>query len=328
MPKKTPKVPVDNYVIPELSDELEALLDEADECAEGDLAERTRVAYARHWAGFSSFCWLQGLAPVPASPQALRGYLVKRAKAGARVATLALDLSAIVHAHKQHGHGDPTAHPSVVRTWLGLRKRLGVAQQQKAPATVEVLRQMLDTLPKGLLGVRDRALLTLGFAGGFRRLELVQLDVERLKFVRGGLEATLARSKSDQFGAGHVKEIANGQDPTTCPVRALKDWLSLAHVQSGPVFRNVNRHEQVSPKRLTAQVVRTVVKRAADAAGLPSELYSAHSLRAGFVTTAKTNGIDDGAIMRVTGHKSLQTMHTYDRRVKKWKDPATGRLGL
>ena len=318
-----------DYELPQLSAELEALLDEADEHAEGDLAARTRDAYASHWAAFLSWCRAEGLAPLPAAPQALRGYLVRRSKAGCRVATLSLDLSAIVHHHKAHGFPDPTGHPSVTRTWLGLRNKLGTAQEQKAPATVEVVRKMLEVLPPGLLGVRDRALLTLGFAGGFRRSELVALDVAHLRFVRGaGLEVTVARSKTDQTGAGHTKEIAYGRERSTCPVRALKDWLELAEVREGPVFRGVNRHGHVSASRLTAQVVRLIVKRATEAAGLSSADFSAHSLRAGLVTTAKAQGVDDADIMKVTGHRSLQTMHKYDRRTKRWKDPATGRLGL
>lgn len=317
------------YELPQLSSELEALLDEADAYAEGDLASRTRDAYRRHWGAFTAWCRAEGVPPLPASPQVLRGYLVRRSKAGCRVATLSLDLSAIVHEHKAHGFADPTAHPSVKRTWLGLRKKLGTAQEQKAPATVEVVRKMLEGLPSGLLGTRDRALLTLGFSGGFRRSELVALDVAHLHFVRGaGLEVMVPRSKTDQSGAGHTKEIAYGRDPSTCPVRALKDWLALAEITDGPVFRSVSRHGHVSAGRLTAQVVRLVVKRALEAAGVPSDAYSAHSLRAGLVTTAKARGIDDADIMKVTGHRSLQTMHKYDRRTKRWKDPATGRLGL
>jgi integrase len=256
-------------------------------------------------------------------------YLVHRSKRNCRVATISLDLSAIVHHHKAHGFADPTAHPSVGRTWLGIRKKLGTAQAQKAPATTEVVRTMLGGLPEGLLGVRDRALLTLGFAGGFRRSELVGLDLAHLRFVRGaGLEATVVRSKTDQTGAGFVKEIAYGSDPDTCPVRAVKEWLKLAAIQEGAVFRSVNRHGQVSSARLSAQTVRLIVKRALDAAGVSSDAYSAHSLRAGLVTSAKERGIDDAAIMKVTGHRSLQTMHNYDRRAKRWKDPASGKLGL
>ena len=188
---------------------------------------------------------------------------------------------------------------------------------------------MLEALPDGLLGTRDRALLTLGFAGGFRRSELVALDVGHIRFVRGaGLEAKVVRSKTDQSAAGMTKEIAYGKDPSTCPVRAVKEWLEHASIRQGPVFRAVNRHGQVSKSRLSAQVVRLVVKRALEQAGVSSDMFSAHSLRAGLVTTAKLRGVDDADIMKVTGHRSLQTMHKYDRRAKRWQDPATSKLGL
>ena len=325
MPKKVPET-VESPL--QLSAELEALLDDADQFAEDDLAERTREAYTSHNRRFLLWCKEHKVSGVPASPQALRGFLVYRAQRGLKVKTLAMDLAAIVHHHRSCGYADPTTHPAVVRTWMGLCKKLGTAQTKKAAITVEVLRKMLVELPEGLVGVRDRALLTLGFAGGFRRSELVGLDVSGLKFVRGGMEVTLVRSKTDQTAAGHLKEIANGQDPDTCPVRAMREWLRLGKVQDGPIFRAVNKHGHVSPTRLTGQSVRFVMKRALNVAGIPGDDFSPHSLRVGFVTTAKERGIDDGSIMKVTGHKSLQTMHGYDRRVQRWKDPATAKLGL
>jgi integrase len=189
---------------------------------------------------------------------------------------------------------------------------------------------MIEALPPGLLGVRDRALLALGFAGGFRRSELVALDVADLRFRRdgAGVEVMIDRSKTDQQGRGHMKEIARGRRASTCPVTALRDWLELADIEQGPVFRAVNRHGHVSEKRLTDQVVALVVKRAATAAGIANEAYSAHSLRAGLVTQAKERGVEDADIMRLTGHRSLQTLHGYDRRAKRWSNPASGRLGL
>ena len=132
-----------------------------------------------------------------------------------------------------------------------------------------------------------------------------------------GLEALVRRSKTDQEGAGLTKVIAFGGDPSTCPVRATKDWLELAGIGEGPVFRPINRHEQLSAKRLTDFAVAVIIKRAAKKAGLPTPQLSGHSLRAGFVTEAKKNGADDAAIMDQTGHKSLAMVHRYHRRTKK-----------
>src|SRR4051794_17870533 len=125
-----------------------------------------------------------------------------------------------------------------------------------------------------------------------------------------------------------TKVIAYGSDPATCPVRSLQDWLELAGIGEGPVFRSVNRHESVSDQRLTDHSVAVIVKRAAKKAGLSAELFSGPSLRAGFVTEAKKNAADHAAIMDQTGHKSLAMVQRYHRRTKKWEKPASARLGL
>ena len=203
-----------------------------------------------------------------------------------------------------------------------------MAQNQKQPLDADQLRAMYAALPEGLLGVRDRALIGLGFAGGFRRSELVALDVADLTFVGRGLEAIVGRSKTDQEGRGLTKNVERGSDPTTCAVRAVRDWLELAGVVEGPVFRSVDRHGNVKSQPLAAHSVARILKRAAAAAGLPTDDVSGHSLRAGFVTEAKKHGADDAAIMDQTGHKSLAMVQRYHRRARKWKDPASGKLGL
>jgi integrase len=151
----------------------------------------------------------------------------------------------------------------VQETWKGVRRRLGVAQTRKQPISVREIGLMVDELPPGLLGFRDRALITLGFAGGFRRSELVALDVADLTFVAEGLEAVVRRSKTDQEGEGLTKVVAYGGDPATCPVRALRDWLDFAGIGEGPVFRPINKHEHIADRRLTAHAVAVVIKRCA-----------------------------------------------------------------
>jgi integrase len=187
---------------------------------------------------------------------------------------------------------------------------------------------MMDELPAGLTGLRDRALLLLGFAGAFRRAELVALHCDALKFVPEGLEVSIARSKSDQEQKGFVKMVAYGGDPSTCPVRAVKDWLELSGLVEGPVFRPIDRHEHIGAKGLTGHSVALIVKRTALKAGLPTPELSGHSLRAGFVTAAASGGADYPAIMDQTGHKELSTVHGYNRRKDKWKRPASSKLGL
>lgn len=312
----------------ELSPALQPALRSAKKYVSEARARRTREEYAKQWRAFSEWCEANGLCELPAAPQAVSLYLAARADEGRKVATLAQALAAISQAHQVAGYKSPRTDRLVRETWKGVRRRLGVAPDQKQPVSARDIRNMIDGLPSGLLGVRDRALITVGFAGGFRRSELVALDGADLAFVAEGLEVVVRRSKTDQEGEGLTKVIAYGSDPATCPVRSLQDWLALAGIGEGPVFRNVDRHGRVSDRRLTDHSVALVVKRAAKTAGLSAELFSGHSLRAGFVTEAKKNGADDAAIMDQTGHKSLAMVQRYHRRTKKWEKPASARLGL
>ena len=265
---------------------------------------------------------------LPAAPQTVALYLAARADQGRKVTTLELALTTISQAHLVAGHASPRADRLVKETWKGIRRRLGVAKAKKDPLTATELRRMMDIVHPGLLGVRDRALVLLGFAGGFRRSELVALSVGDLKFVPEGLEAFVRRSKTDQEGEGLTKVVAYGSDPATCPVRAVQDWLALSGIGEGAVFRPVNRHEQIGARRLSDFAVAVIVKRLADKAGLATPQLSGHSLRAGFVTEAKKNGADYPAIMDQTGHTKLETVHSYNRRKKKWQKPASAKLGL
>lgn len=135
---------------------------------------------------------------------------------------------------------------------------------------------MMDVLPAGLIGHRDCALLLLGFAGGFRRSELVALEVSDLKFVREGLEVFVRASKTDQERTGLEKAVAFGSDPSTCPVRAVKDWLELSGIVEGPVFRPINRHERIGTKPLTGHAVAVILKQVAGLAGLATPELSVY----------------------------------------------------
>lgn len=327
----SPPLPLDPAPTPTASQvdrpDLEALSAAAKDYAGASRAEGTRKEYAKHWAGFSAWCAKQGLCALPAAPETVALYLSARANEGRRPATLGVSLSALAQAHEQAGHASPLAAALVKETWKGIRRRLGVAPNKKEPLSAAELRRMMEVLPAGLLGLRDRALLLLGFAGGFRRAELVALDVGDLTFVREGLEAIVRSSKTDQERKGHVKVVAFGSDPATCPVRAVKDWLELGGLDAGPVFRPISRHEKFGPRALTGDAVATIVKRSAKKAGLPVPELSGHSLRAGFVTAAAGNGADYPSIMAQTGHGSVNTVNGYNRR-KKWEKPASAKLGL
>lgn len=300
----------------------------AEDYASAARADSTLDTYVKHWNAFRAWCAAHGCNALPASAQTLLLYLAARAEEGLRPATLSVTMSAIAYEHERAGAPTPTTHLDVKKTWRGIRRRLGTASRKKEPLSEAELRRMIEALPAGLIGLRDRALILLGFAGGFRRSELVALQHDQLRFVNQGLEALVARSKTDQEGQGHVKMVAYGSDPETCPVRAVKDWLALSGVSAGAVFRPISRHQKLGPRALTGHAVAIIVKRAAAAAGLSTPDLSGHSLRAGFVTAAASGGADYPSIMDQTGHKSLNTVHGYNRRTNKWKKPASAKLGL
>ena len=208
------------------------------------------------------------------------------------------------------------------------RRSKGVAPTTKTPLLTEDLRALLAELPEGPLGVRDRALLLVGFAGGFRRSELVALDVEDLEFKGRNLVVTLRRSKTDQEGAGRKVGIPRGSQEETCPVRSVKAWLDEAAIESGPVFRAVNRHGAIQPKRLTGQSVGLIVKRYAEACGKEPADFGGHSLRSGHATQAAANGASERSIMNQTGHRSLKMVRQYIREGSLFRENAASKLGL
>ena len=280
---------------------------------EAATAPGTRHGYRRDWRSFSAWCDGRALVALPAAPTTVARYLVNLAQQGRKVATLERRLSAIAHAHAARDRPSP-ARATVVRAVLrGIRRLRGSAQVGKAPLLPDDLRAMVGLLDESLSGRRDRALLLLGFAGAFRRSELVSLDVGDLVVRPGGLVVTLRRSKTDQEGQGTVKGIPRGRSAATCPVRAVEAWLRAAQLRSGPLFRPVDRHGHVSARRLAPFTVVRVVKRLAAAAGLDPSQYAGHSLRAGLATAAAQAGASERAIMRQTGHHSERMVRRYIR---------------
>jgi integrase len=210
----------------------------------------------------------------------------------------------------------------------GIRRKLGVAPSQKTPVLVGDLQRMVRALPDSLLGARDRALLLVGFAGGFRRSELVGLDHQDLDFSRDGLTVHLRRSKTDQEGVGRKVGVPFGSDRATCPVRALQAWLDAAAIEDGPVFVGLTRHGKTTGNRLDGRDVARAVKRAALTVGLDASKFAGHSLRAGLATSAAKAGKSERAIMAQTGHRSVMMVRRYIRDADLFSDNAAAGLGL
>jgi integrase len=178
------------------------------------------------------------------------------------------------------------------------------------------------------IDIRDRAVLLDGFAGGFRRSELVGVDVEDIDEQPEGLAIDIRRSKRDQEAKGRTVAIVYGTDTMTCPVRALRTWLAIADITTGAVFRPVDRHGNVVDRRLTPQSVALVVKRHMGPLGYDLDDFAGHSLRRGMATTASRNGARDRTIMDTTGHASTATLSPYIDEAQRFNDPASGYLEL
>jgi site-specific recombinase XerD len=290
-------------------------------------APNTRRAYRSDWEHFARWCAAHGFLSLPATPETVALYLGALASV-AKVSTVQRRLTAIAKAHRAAGHETPTKSEVVHLTMRGIRRTHGVAPTQKAPAVLADLRAMLAVLPDNLIGTRDRAILLLGFAGAFRRSELVALDVGDLGFGERGLTITLRRSKGDQEGEGVKKGIPFGRHGLTCPVTATRDYMDMSRVTGGPLFRSVNRHGQIGEDRLGDKAVALVVKRAALAAGLDPTKYAGHSLRAGLATSAAAGGAQERDIMRQTGHRSVQMLRRYIRDGELFRDNAAASAGL
>jgi site-specific recombinase XerD len=307
---------------------LEAVADQAQDYARHAKAPNTLKAYRNDWDDFLSWCGLHRLQPLPATPQAIALYLTDLSTTH-KVSTLYRRLSGISQAHQTAGHTSPTRDPQVRLVFQGIRRTLGAAPDQKNPAITAEVRAMVETLDLSTLsGARDRALLLVGFAGAFRRSELVSLDVADVNFTADGLVVQLRRSKTDQEAVGRKVGLPFGSSPLTCPVRALRDWLERGGIAHGPTFRPIDRHGNVRPRRLTDQSVALIVKRCAHEAGLDANNYAGHSLRSGLATAAAMADVSERAIMAQTGHKSLPVVRRYIRDGSLFRRNAAAAVGL
>jgi integrase len=187
---------------------------------------------------------------------------------------------------------------------------------------------MLDALDEGLPGCRDRALLLVGFAGGFRRSELVSFDIDDISETANGLVIRVRRSKTDPEAKGATVALPCGSTAATCPVRSYRAWIAAAGIASGPAFRSVDRHGRIGQGRMNAGSVARLIQRAAEAAGLDPARYAGHSLRAGFATQAFLNGAAEVSILRQTRHNSLHTLRKYIRDRSLFRDNPAAKLGL
>ncbi len=351
----------------------------AEDFSQKALSERTRKAYRRAWSDFESYCEEVGKGSLPARPVTVAAYINSRARGrptsrgapkdrsdeGLAASTLEQRLAAIKYYHESDGLASPTDHPQVSRVMQGIRndeeRQEALPRTEAAPLVSSDLKQALEVLPgsgsapprsetakraRWLRGLRDRALLLLGFATALRPRELTQVEKQHVAREASGpkggpasegLIVHIPRSKADQIAEGQtVTALKNEANPTYCPVRALSRWRRAASIDEGPLFRGVRRDAAVLPGPISYRTLNRLVKKACRKAGLEPEgfssakkrRYSAHSLRAGHVTDASSRGAPDSALMMQTRHADPKTLRKYDRPAQQLEESSSAFLGL
>jgi integrase len=331
---------------PGLPAHLERLAGRARDYVAAASSANTRRAYASDWKHFAAWCRRQGLEVLPPSPQTVGLYITACASGAATadrqpnsVATIERRLSALSWNYAQRGTPLDRADRHIKTVLAGIRNTHGAPPRQKEAVLPEDVIAMLETLDRGTLrGLRDRAMLLLGFAGGLRRSELVGLDLHRDDTEDGGgwveiLDKGLIVTLRGKTGWREV-EIGRGSSDATCPIVALQTWLKLARIGHGPLFRRVTgRGKDVGPDRLSDQQVARLVKRAALAAGVRADLsegerqdkFAGHSLRAGLASSAE---VDERYVQKQLGHASAEQTRRYQRRRDRFRVNLTKAAGL
>lgn len=292
--------------------------------------ESTVLAYTRDVDRYIDWCAKAGFSAFPASPVVVGAYLAEHG-AGFAYNTLVRWVAGIAWRARRDGEPLDTKAPEITEVLNGIGLVEGTKARRAAAVTTDEMALVVSKLGTDLTGLRDRALLLVGFGAALRRSELAALDVSDVHWTNIGLELTIDRSKTDQKREGATVAVVLGQNPETCAVSALRTWLERAKIQNGPLFRKVARGGHVQENPLTGGAIWKIVTarfRAAKLTAPKDEYLSPHSLRAGFVTSAYVNDASDEEIMHQTRHKSLTTMRGYVRRAKLRAGGASGKVGL
>jgi len=305
-------------------------------------AANTLRGYRSDWAEWCAWARANGHADMPAAAEGISRYLAFLAGHGVKVGTMSRRLSGIRFAHRMRDLPDPTDSARVIAVWEGIRRTHGAPAEQAAPLMPPELWDVLDRCPTtrtwktakrvpepDLAGLRDRALLLVGFVAALRRSEMVALQVDQVAEHANGLVVSIPRSKTNQTAErAELVVLPRARMASRCPVAALRSWLEGAGITEGPVFRSVSTGNRAGPRPMNPGSVNALVQAAVARAGLDPLPYSAHSLRAGFVTYAHLRGASDRAIAHQTRHRSLATLGQYVRVAQAWDDNAATQLGL
>ena len=278
-------------------------------------AINTLRAYQSDFRDFSAFCTKNGLSSIPTQPKIIAIYITHLSKTS-KFSTLKRRIASISVIHKLKGHYLDTKHPIIMENLHGIKRTLGSRQKAKKPLLINDLKLIIKAIDEEK--IRDKALILVGFAGGFRRSELVNIDYDDIEFVNEGVKILIKRSKTDQSGEGIIKAIPYFDNKEFCPVISLKIYIKekFSNKNKGKVF-------DISDKS-----VALIIKRYAEKAGLDSSKYAGHSLRSGFATTAAEFGAEERNIMAMTGHKTTQMVRRYIQEANLFKNNALNKIKI
>ena len=276
-------------------------------------ANNTLRAYQSDFSDFSNFCTKNGFSFMPTQPKIIALYITHLSKSF-KFSTLKRRIASISVIHKLKGHYLDTKHPIIMENLLGIKRTLGSRQKAKKPILINDLKLIIKAIDEDK--IRDKALILLGFAGGFRRSELVNVYFQDIDFVPEGVKILIRRSKTDQSGEGSIKAIPYFENQEFCPVIALKNYLNKKFSNSDKSQKDVKIFE------ISDKSVALIIKRYAEKAGLDSSKYAGHSLRSGFATTAAEFGAEERNIMAMTGHKTTQMVRRYIQEANLFKNNA------
>ena len=279
----------------------------------------TLRAYQADFKDFSAFCAKNGLSSMPTEPKILSLYLT-HLSATSKFSTLKRRIASISVIHKIKGHYLDTKHPIIMENLHGIKRVKGSHQKAKKPILINELKLIIKAIDQASQSEkkknRDKALILVGFSGGFRRSELVDIDYDSVEFVNEGVKIFVKRSKTDQSGEGMIKAIPYFDNKFFCPVTNLKNWIYKSGIKSGKIFN------------ISDKSVALLIKKYASVAGLDSEKYSGHSLRSGFATVSAEFGADERSIMAMTGHKTTQMVRRYIQEANLFKNNALNKIKI
>ena len=316
----------------EIITDIKALQQETILNLQNSKAGNTVRAYKSDFNNFELFCTQNGFKSLPSEPKVVSLYLTYLSTKEFKISTLKRRLVSIGVIHKLKGHYLDTKHPSIIENIMGIQRRNGSIQISKKPILINTLKKIINVIDQNnnekIKKFRDRSIILIGFSGGFRRNEIVSLNLEDLDFVEEGLKINVKRSKTDQFGVGFIKALPYFNTSQYCPVVSLKKWIEISKISTGAVFRRFDKGSKLSKNRLTDQTVALLIKKYLQLAGINSKNYSGHSLRSGFATSAAESGAEERTIMAMTGHKSTEMVRRYIKEANLFKNNALNKIKI